>query len=80
VHIVLLSTENIKGVLGVIQWVRTEEANKEFAILASSPVTIPFTPKLYRKGSDFARVITLPSARQNTGLKFVKSHILIYYR
>ena len=35
----------------MFQWVRTEEPNKEFAILASNPVTIPFTRKLYRKGS-----------------------------
>jgi hypothetical protein len=51
VHIVLISKDNIKNVLGVIQWVRTEEPNKEFAILAINPVTIPFTRKLYRKGS-----------------------------
>jgi hypothetical protein len=49
VHIVLLSTDIIKNVLGVVQWVRTEH-NTEFAILASNPVTIPFTRKLYRKG------------------------------
>jgi len=51
VHIVLLSTGNIKSLLGVIQWVRTKGLNKEFAILASNPVTIPFTCNLYRKGS-----------------------------
>lgn len=51
VRIALLSTENIKSLLGVIQWVRTKGPNKEFAILASNPVTIPFTRKLYRKGS-----------------------------
>jgi len=51
VHNVLLSTENIKSLLGVIQWVRIKGPNKEFAILASNPVTIPFTRKLYRKGS-----------------------------
>jgi hypothetical protein len=36
--------------LGVIQWVRRVSPNTEFAILASNPVTIPFIPKLYRKG------------------------------
>jgi hypothetical protein len=55
VHIALLSTENINSLLGMIQWVRTEGPNKEFAILASNPVTIPFTRKLYRKCSaDFS--------------------------
>jgi len=51
--IVLLSTENIKSLLGVIQWVRTKGPNKEFAILARNTVTIPFTRKLYRKGSAY---------------------------
>jgi hypothetical protein len=50
VYVALLSTDNINTVLGVSKGVRKEESDMEFAILASNPVMMLFTQKLYRKG------------------------------